>query len=235
MNPLLATLAIVTVLAGGPSRRPAAEPGPPVPVLDPTGCTAVIDNPYFPLRPGTVRVYATGAGKAAEVDTVVVLREPRLVLGVQAVGVRGRTYRDGRRVAESLDWYVQDRRGNVWVLAGETRTVADSAGTDSVTAWEAGVDSACAGIVMPAIPEADMRYRGAYRRGRIEELAEVRHLEVRTTVMGETFTACLETEHWSALDRRGRERRVHAPGIGLVVRSTPGGSDRTRLVGLIGP
>jgi hypothetical protein len=236
MNPLALSLVIASVLAAAaPSGQQAAALRPPIPLFDPVGCTSVVDNPYFPLRPGTVLVYETRVGKTTDVDTVVVTRQTRTVLGVAAVVVRDRAYRDGKLVEESFDWYVQDRKGAVWSLGEDTKDLRDGEVVSTAGSWEAGKDSACAGIVMPAILEVGMEYRKAYRRGRVEELAEVRNLDSKATVLNDTFTACVETNEWSALDRNDRERRVYAPGLGLVVRSTPGGADRTRLVKLIAP
>ncbi len=236
MNVFLVSLAIVSALAAtAPSGRRAARPGPPVAAFDPAGCTSVVDNPYFPLRPGTVLVYESGAGKTAEVDTVVVTRDTRTVLGVAAVVVRDRTYRGGKLVEESFDWFTQDRKGNVWTLGEDTRDLRDGVVVSTAGAWEAGVDSASAGIVMPAIPEVGMVYRKGYRRGKVEDLAEVRNLDARAMVLHETFTACLETEDWSALERGPRERNVYAPGVGLVIRGTAVGVDQVKLVKLIAP
>ena len=80
-----------------------------------------------------------------------------------------------------------------------------------------------------------MVYRKAYRRGRVEDLAEMRSLDSKATVLDDTFTACIETEDWSALERDARERSVYAPGLGLVLRWTVGGDERMKLVKRIVP
>jgi hypothetical protein len=236
MNALLVSLAIVmTLAAAAPSGQKTVPLKPPIPLFDPVGCTSVVDNPYFPLRPGTILIYETRTGKTTEVDTVVVTRETRTILGVTALVVRDRTYRDGKLVEESFDWYAQDRKGNVWSLGEDTKDLRDGEVVSRAGAWEAGQDSACAGIVMPAIPEVGMEYRKAYRRGRVEDLAEVRGLEAKATVLNDMFTACVETEDWSSLERGARERNVYAPGLGLVLRRTVGGEERMKLVKRIAP
>ena len=81
-----------------------------------------------------------------------------------------------------------------------------------------------------------MVYRQAYRRGVVEDLAEVQNLDAKVLVMNLTFTACLETEEWSALGRGAREQRVYAPGLGLVSRRTVTGmGEWTKLVKVIAP
>jgi hypothetical protein len=181
-------------------------------------------------------VYQTRAGKTTEVDTVSVTRGTRTVLGVTAVVVRDRTYRGGKLVEESFDWYAQDRKGNVWSLGEDTKDLRDGLVVSAAGSWEAGRDSACAGIVMPAIPEIGMEYRQAYRRGVVEDLAEVLNLDAKVLVMNDTFTACVETEEWSALQRGAREQKVYAPGLGLVSRRTVTGlGEWTKLVKVIAP
>ena len=237
MNLLVLSLAIVSALAAAPRSGQKAVPfHPPIPVFDPVGCTSMVDNPYFPLRPGTILVYETRVGKTTEVDTVVVTRETRTVLGVTAVVVRDRTYRGGKLVEESFDWYTQDRKGNVWSLGEDTKDLRDGEVVSTAGAWEAGQDSACAGIVMPAIIEVGMEYRKGNRRGRVEDLAEVRSLDAKVTVLNDTFTACVETEDWSPLERGVLERNVYAPGLGLMMRrAVVGGDERMKLVKLIAP
>ncbi len=237
MNPFVLSLAIASSLAAvAPSGQKAAPLKPPIPVFDPAGFTSMVDNPYFPLRPGTVLVYQARAGETPDVDTVTVTRETRTVLGVTAVVVRDRAYRGGQLAEESFDWYAQDRKGNVWSLGEDTKDLRDGQVVSTAGSWEAGKDSACAGIVMPAILEAGMEYRRAYRRGVVEDLAEVRNLDAKATVLNDTFTACVEIEEWSALERRVRERSTYAPGLGLVLRRTVAGGDEwMKLVKVIAP
>ena len=47
------------------------------------------------------------------------------------------------------DWYAQDRDGNVWYF-GEATTSFEGGSPSTKGSWEAGVDGALPGIVMPA-------------------------------------------------------------------------------------
>jgi hypothetical protein len=69
----------------------------------------------------------------------------------------------------------------------------------------------------------------------VEDLAEVQSLDAKATVLNDTFTACVETEEWSPLERGAREQVVYAPGLGPVLRRTAGGGERTKLVRRIAP
>jgi len=237
MNALLPSLLFVSVLAGAATAgRHAAPPGPCVPAFDPVGCAAVVDNPYFPLRPGTIRIYEARSGKSIAVDTVTVTYETKAILGVNAVVVRDRAYRDSVLVEDTRDWYAQDRKGNVWYLGEDTKEYRNGKVTSTAGSWEAGRDSACAGIIMPAIPELGLEYRQEYRAGVAEDMARVVHLDTKAMALNQTFTACLETEEWSPLEPRVREVKVYAPGLGLVLeRTLAGGDERMILVKLIVP
>jgi hypothetical protein len=84
----------------------ALAPGP--------GFTARVDNPWFPLRPGTVSVY-TGMkdGRRAR-DVVTVTRRVTKIDGAPCVVVKDRLYLNGKLEERTTDWYSQDSRGNVW-------------------------------------------------------------------------------------------------------------------------
>ena len=237
MNPLL----LILVLASAPGVSAPGGPkstllDPPLPVFDPVGFAAQVDNPYFPLRPGTIRIYEARTGKSVVVDTVTVTRETKAILGVNAVVVRDRTYRDSVLVEDTADWYAQDRKGTVWYLGEDTKEYRDGKVVSTAGSWEAGRDSAHAGIIMPAIPELGMEYRQEYRAGVAEDMARIVNLDAKVTVLDDTFTACLETEDWSPLDRGIREKKLYAPGLGLVLeRTVAGGAEQMKLVKLIVP
>ena len=74
-----------------PRRRPR-EPR----TLASPGFTAHVDNPWFPLRPGTVYVYrGVKDGKAAR-DVLTVTHAVRTIQGAPCVVVKDRLYLDGK-------------------------------------------------------------------------------------------------------------------------------------------
>ena len=75
----------LAALAGPVAATPA-----PAPAIHPARFTSQVDNPWFPLLPGSVYRYrGTKDGKSA-VDTVEVTRRTRLILSVPTVVVRDR-------------------------------------------------------------------------------------------------------------------------------------------------
>jgi hypothetical protein len=234
--PSLVLLLVSALAAAAPAGPKTAALKPPIPTFDPAGFAPLVDNPYFPLVPGSILIYESHSGKAAGVDSVFVTGETKRILGVDALIVRDRAYLAGKLVEATEDWYAQDRKGNVWYLGEDTKEYRDGKVVSTAGSWEAGRDSARGGYIMPAVPEVGMDYRQEYRRGAAEDMARVASLDGKATVMGDAITGCLETEDWSPLERGVREEKVYAPGLGLVLeRTVAGGNESLRLIKVIRP
>ena len=77
----------------------------------------------------------------------------KVIEGVTCVVVHDSLYLRGKLAEKTIDWYAQDRRGNVWYF-GEATEELDCRGrvTSTEGSWQAGVDGAKPGIFMPAHP-----------------------------------------------------------------------------------
>ncbi|HEU4811403.1 MAG TPA: hypothetical protein VFT00_04620 [Nocardioides sp.] len=211
--------------AGGP---PTIDPSGvdglavPTPSADPADFVAAVDNPWFPLEPGTVRTYRVLDVGGTRTETVTVTGDTRVVQGVTTIVVHDViTGMGGRVVQDSHDWYAQDVAGNVWHF-GE-------AGTRS--SWEAGVDGAEAGLAMPATPRVGDGFRQEYAAGAAEGVTEVLSLVERRSVPAGVFGDLVQTEETTPLDPGSVQRRYYAEGLGLVyVESVAGDSGIVELV-----
>jgi hypothetical protein len=83
------------------------------PVIDPSNFVARVDNPYFPLRPGTTFVYEGQTTEGFEHDEFAVTHNTRVILGVTCVEVHDTVITDGEPTEDTLDWFAQDKDGNV--------------------------------------------------------------------------------------------------------------------------
>ena len=84
--------------------------------------------------------------------TVEVLDERRIVMGVETIVVHDVvTDADGEVIEDTYDWFAQDDDGNVWYFGEDTTAYNDGVASHE-GAWEAGVDGALPGIVMPGDP-----------------------------------------------------------------------------------
>src|SRR5436190_802588 len=113
----------LTVIAAALTPQPAAASLRLPRLPRPADFTGRIDNPWFPLRPGTVFEYhGVKDGKRAR-DVLTVTHQHRSILGVRATVIRDRLYLNGRVAERTIDWYAQDKRGNVWYLGESTATL----------------------------------------------------------------------------------------------------------------
>ncbi len=197
-----------------PERNPAAfvEGDPYEPEIDAANFVDVIDNPFFPLTPGTMFVFE-GEGERVEVT---VTDETRVVMGVTTTVVRDQAFEDGELVEDSRDWFALDGDGNVWYFGEETAEIADGEIVNTHGSWEADVDGAQPGIVMLADPRVGDTYRQEFYEGEAEDIGRVHALDVSVEVPFGSFDGALETEDWTPLEPDIVEHKWYAPGIGVV-------------------
>lgn len=186
------------------------------PALTPDAVVDRIDNPYFPLRPGSRWVYEGETDGEAERIEVEVLDERRTVMGIDAVVVRDRAFVDGELAEDTLDYFTQDTEGNVWYLGEATAEYEGGEITSTAGSWEAGVDGARAGIVMPAHPEVGDAYRQEFLAGEAEDMGEVLSVDGTLEVRAETFEHTVTTRDWTPLEPDVVEEKHYAPGVGLI-------------------
>ena len=232
----VATLAGATVasaeLANG-SIDPTANP----PVPGPSGFAAKIDNPWFPLIPGTTLVYrGTVDGKPIR-DVLTVTDETAVIDGVRCTVLRDRLYLQGRLEERTTDWYAQDKRGTVWYF-GEATALLDENGRVKSTegSWRAGRNGAQAGIFMPADPKVGDSFRQEYYKGHAEDQFRVLSLGARVTVPYIASSRALLTKEQTPLEPGVVDHKYYVRGIGTVLEQTiRGGTERLELVAVRRP
>ena len=106
----------------------------------------------------------------------------KIANGVTARVVRDTVTLDGEIIEDTLDWYAQDADGTVWYLGEDTAEFEDGKITTREGSFEAGVDGAQAGVIMPASPEVGMAYRQEYYEGEAEDNGEVLALGQQASV-----------------------------------------------------
>ena len=112
--------------------------------LDPASFTTTIDNPWWPMRPGSRWVYRETApdGTLQRVVVRVLSKTKRIANGVTARVVRDVVTEDARPVEITDDWYAQDDCGNVWYLGEATSEYENGKRVSTQGSFEAGVDGA---------------------------------------------------------------------------------------------
>jgi hypothetical protein len=187
-----------------------------------------IDNPYWPMKPGTRWEYR--AGRQHDVVRVT-HRTKRVASGVLARVVHDRVTERGRLVENTFDYYAQDAKGNVWYLGEDTTEYENGKPVSKEGSWEAGVDGARAGIVMLAHPRVGRRYREERYPGHAMDGAKVLSLNEQVDVPAGHFTHLLMTKNFNPLEPRALEYKFYARGVGPVLAlGVSGDVDREELL-----
>jgi hypothetical protein len=214
--------AVAALLAAGCGDEPAKTG---------RGFTTDIDNPYWPLRPGSRWVYReTGEGPVKKVVVTVTPRIKRVASGVSARVVRDEVTEDGKPVELTDDYYAQDRGGNVWYLGEATAEYENGKVTTREGSFEAGRNGAKAGMIMPAHPQPGMSYREEFFRGHAEDQARVLSTDDQAQVPAGHFSNALLIRDSTPLEPRVLEYKLYARGVGQVAALSPSGAGTEKLV-----
>jgi hypothetical protein len=199
----------------------------------PADFTTRIDNPYWPMAPGSRWVYreTDDQGSRQKVVVRVTHRTKRVASGIVARVVRDTVTEDGQLVEDTFDWYAQDRRGNIWYLGEDTTEFEDGKPVSKEGSFEDGVNGARRGIAMLARPRAGRRYREERAPGAAEDRARVLSRHEQVQVPFGHFTNVLMTSNTNPREPRVQEYKWYARGVGPVLAmSVSGSSDREVLL-----
>jgi hypothetical protein len=213
-----------------PSVQASASAAPSGSVLP--AFVSVIDNPWFPLKPGTTLVYRGLKDGEKAVDTVRVTSETKVVDGVTCVAVRDELTLGGDLAERTEDWYAQDAAGNVWYF-GEDTAELDPSGTVTSTegTWASGVDGARAGIFMPADPQIGDSHLQEFYAGHAEDHFVVLLTDASVKVPAGSWTGTLLTGEWTPLEPAVFSEKAYVRGIGEVREAdVEGGDEKLELV-----
>jgi hypothetical protein len=215
---LVAALSALTVAVATAARNPAPVTTPYRPAFDPADFGAgPIDNPWLPLRPGTVLRYrgVGDDGVTREVNTVAVTHRTKRIMGVDATVVLDEVFAEGKPEERTFDWYAQDMQGNVWYLGEDSSSFEQGRWVRDDGSWQAGVGNGEPGIVMLARPRRGDAYRQEYSPGHAVDQAQVLGPGGTVEVPVGAFGRTLLTLEYSSIDRQ-YELKWHARGIGVV-------------------
>jgi hypothetical protein len=151
--------------------------------------------------------------------------------GIEAREIHDRvTTPDGALVEDTLDWYAQDADGNLWYLGEKTAEYQNGKVASTTGTWEAGVNGAQPGILIPARPTPGLQYQQEHLKGEAEDhgfvLSTAEQVQVRTG----TYQDSLMTRETTALEPDLVELKFYARDIGpsLTV-PISGGAGREQL------
>lgn len=195
------------------------------PTIDPANFVAGVDNPLFPLVPGTTYIYEAGP----ETVETTVTNETKVILGVTSVVVRDTAKLNGEVIEDTFDWYAQDKDGAVWYMGEDTKELDSGKVVSTEGSWEAGVDGAKPGYIIPPNIQVGQSWRQEYYACEAEDEAEALDLNASETVPFGSYTGCLKTHDYTGLDSSLNENKVYCPGVGLVVAIDMNSGEREEL------
>ena len=186
------------------------------PSIDPENFQAAVDNPYFPLVPGTTFKLVEKQGKRTSENEISVTHDTKVIMGVTCVVVRDKVTENGTVTEDTFDWYAQDKQGNVWYFGEDTKEFRPHGKVSTEGSWEAGVNGAQPGIIMKGQPAVgEPAYRQEYGKGVAEDMGQIVAVDDSVTVPYGTFLGCARTKEWSLLEP-GTEKKWYAKGVGVV-------------------
>lgn len=188
-----------------------------------------IDNPYFPLIRGSVYTYGVLPDEdeedgELEWNDVFSTFENKTIEGVKTHVVRDTAYVDGVLVEDTLDYYAQDRYGNVWYFGELTYGFqydddGNFLGTSTAGSWIADGVTAFPGYIMPTREVLEALGNGYYQEfapGVAEDQADLVTFKGTADIDIGFFKRVLQTLDTTQLEPDVREYKKYEPGVGLV-------------------
>lgn len=200
--------------------------------LDPTAFSTTIDNPYWPMTPGTRWTYQEKGPEGDLTAVVTITYDTREIAnGITARVVRDTVYRGDEIIEDTFDWYAQDADGAIWYLGEDTAESENGVISSTQGSFEAGVDGALAGIAIPADPKPGMQYRQEFLQGVAEDNGAILALDELVEVPAGMYDNVLMTRDTIAIEPDVEELKFYAPGVGPVLTlGISGGSAREELI-----
>ena len=195
--------------------------------IEPAAFSTTVDNPYLPLVPGTRTIYEAHTPEGLQQTTTEVTGDTKTIMGVTTVVVHDTVSLDNKTTEDTLDWYAQDRDGNVWYFGESTKAINQDGTVDTKGSFEAGVNGALPGIIMPGHPQVGDQYRQEYAKGVAEDTGEVvNRTGLESTPLTGPLGDLLVTKDADLLDPTGpTENKYYARGVGLILTTEAGGRD----------
>ncbi|MDH4352956.1 MAG: hypothetical protein OEW41_03135 [Actinomycetota bacterium] len=192
-----------------------------------------IDSHFFPLQPGARTVYrGTVTDEDGRVRHRIVFTVTDLLKDVSGVVTRvvwDRDISEGHLDEAELAFFAQDEAQNVWTFGEYPEEYEDGEFAGAPSTWLNGVQRAEAGILVPGHPSVDLP---AFVQGFAPAIdffdkGRVIRTDRHVCVAVGCFDDVVVIDEWNPLDPDdGHQRKLYAPGVGLVKITARGGDSR---------
>ena len=181
----------------------------------------VIDNPWFPMKPGMQYIYEGNteeAGLSIPHRVIITFTDMTKVIdGVRTLVAWDQDFSASSLVETELAFFAQDDDGNVWRL-GEYPEVYEEGKLVEVPTWFTGLKGARAGIIIPADPQlGDPSFSQGWApavnftdRGQVSQVGE------KTCVPVDCYENVLVIEEFSLEEPDAFQLKYYAQDVGNV-------------------
>jgi hypothetical protein len=196
------------------------------------GFSARVDNPWYPLEPGTTFTYRGIKDRQPSRDVLTVTHQKTTIDGAPCVVVKDSLYLRGDLGERTTEWFSQDKQGNVWYFGEDTATLDRQGRVISTSgSWRVGVHGAKPGIFMFAHPTVGRSAQQEFFKGQAEDHFQVLSLRATVRVPYASSNEAMLTKEWTPLEPGTIDHKLYVRGVGTVLEQTvKGGSERAALV-----
>jgi hypothetical protein len=192
------------------------------------------NNRWMPLTPGLQSLrdgsVIRGSRKLKHQRRMTVTDVVKEINGVRAVGVLDQDIDAGQNGETALDWFAQDKFGNVWYMGSYTEIYEGGEFVNANDGWLAGVREAAPGVLMLAAPKAGIKFVEAHIPGKETIRAEIAKVDEKKCVPYKCFPKAV------AVLEDGDEFKWYAPGVGHIATEpnyTGGEQEKEALVNVV--
>lgn len=200
-----------------------------LPDFDVSNFSSPQNNLYFPRVLDTTYVYEAETEDELILNVIYISNDTKTILGVVCTVIYDVEWvyveeEDQWYMTEmTKDWHAWDNFGNFWYF-GEWTTEFEYdeewvlIGCNNDGSWEAGVEGALPGIIVPVNPTPGTCYQQEYYEDEAEDRGKVLRLNAKVSVAYENsdFEDCLAMKEFTKLEPGNIEHKYYAPGVGLV-------------------
>jgi hypothetical protein len=225
------SLALSSIAVGSPVLRTRVPGTRAAAAINPKDFVKQVSNSYFPLMPGTTLRYRGEKDGLPAVDVFEVTHQTRTIQRVRTTVINDSLYLAGRLREVTVDWYAQDRHGNVWYFGEATKTLTPKGALESTEgSWRSGVKRARAGIFFPGGPALGKQGQQEFFKGHAEDHFQVLSLKASVKVPYLSTEAALKTEEFTPLEPKVLDNKYYVSGIGTVLElAVKGPAERLEL------
>jgi hypothetical protein len=182
-----------------------------------------IDNPWYPLVPGTQFILDgtinAGATPSAHRVVFTVTDLTKVLNGVTTRVLWDTDTNDGQLAESELAFQAQDNDGNVWVMGEYPEEYEAGVFVGAPSTWIGGLQGAKAGVLVPGHPSVGTpAFRQGYSpKNRFFDCGQVFAIGQQVHIGLGNFTNVLVINEWAPLEPTGGiQQKYYAPGVGTI-------------------